>query len=123
MHLRYSPMSLIVPHDVDCTLRFAVGQRFCVATLRFAKDDDAVDVVRKFLQEESIPVYLHESIYSTVKSMIWEEVTSTIRESENSALFIKIDSLDHFCSLFTSWRVFGRLLAARSLRILFGFLS
>jgi hypothetical protein len=78
-------MSLIAPRDIQCTLRFAVGQRFCVATLQFAKDEDAADVVRKFLSEENIPVYLHDSIYSTVKTMIWDEVDTTIRESENSA--------------------------------------
>lgn len=81
-------MSLIAPRDVQFTLRFAVGQRFCVATIRLERDEDAADVLRKFFAQENIPVYLHDSIYSTVRELIWEEANCTIRESENSTPLI-----------------------------------
>jgi hypothetical protein len=74
------------PANITFHIRFSIGQQHCVATLSLEQGEDAHDVLKKFLQQENIPIYLHDNILSSVMELLYEEKKSQIALSENSTV-------------------------------------
>ncbi len=56
------------------TVRFHVGSQYVI--VQFNEDTSSIrDLVQEFLEREEIPIYLHDSIYSSLQALIRELYT------------------------------------------------
>jgi len=73
------------PSTLTISLRFTVGAHTALATLTFEKGDDALDLLRRFFAEENIPVYLHDNIINSVRTLFQEQRFSQTRQSQDGS--------------------------------------
>lgn len=73
------------PSTLTVSLRFTVGAHTALASLTFEKGEDALETLRRFFNEENIPVYLHENIINSVRTLFKEQRYSQLRQSQDSS--------------------------------------